>query len=150
MKTKLEKFVDGLKIKDGFECRKCGKCCHGNNLEIAPEDVIKMEENNIDISNINVHHYNGFIYEAKIQFTDTGNCPYWDKDTKLCIIHPFEPRVCKLFPYCLEQYFPKKNYNSDKTYYKIIRKPCLKERETKEYYWIFRDCYRAEKEEDVF
>jgi Fe-S-cluster containining protein len=147
----LEKFIESLKKEDGFECEKCGKCCHGTQLEITPEDFTKLEDNKIDISLIEVGRFEDeTVHKATIMFTNEGECPYWDATTKLCIIHPNEPMICKIFPYCIERYIPRDDYNSEYTYYRIIRKPCLKEREKVDYYWKVREFLIGNLDEDYF
>ena len=149
-KAKLDHLVEVIKKKDGYECQKCGRCCreYRHDMQITKEDYEELLKFGLDVSHIKrniTSNGDKMFYEineggllkihwgAVIRFNG-GTCPYYDKETKLCSLHPHEPLICKMYPCTIEKVQPfSEGWSVDdrdirmKTY-EIHIKPCLKER----------------------
>jgi Fe-S-cluster containining protein len=143
--------VEVIKKKDGYECQKCGLCCgaYRHDIQITKEDYEELLEFGYDVSHIkrnitssedrmfyeiNEGGIDRIYWGAVIRFNG-GTCPYLDKETKLCSLHPHEPLICKIYPCTIQRIYPFSEgtkTTDDKDIkmkaYEICRKPCLKER----------------------
>jgi Fe-S-cluster containining protein len=67
-----------------WECKKCGRCCHKDNI---PD------------------------LELVTTVGDDGYCIHFDKDTKLCNEHENRPSGCRIYPRFLNVFLPQKELN---------------------------------------
>ncbi|TFF88314.1 MAG: YkgJ family cysteine cluster protein [Promethearchaeota archaeon] len=149
-KAKVVHLIEAIKKREGFECQRCSRCCrhYKHDIQILKEDYEELLEFGYDVSNIEIgncseegrmfYEYNeGNFYNlywgAVIRFKG-GACPYLDKETGLCPLHPHEPLICQIYPCTLAKVQPfSEGWSVDvrdmrmKTY-EILMKPCLKER----------------------
>lgn len=115
----MRKKIDILKESDGFECYKCGSCCHGPRNPITGLDVEYMKEKGVDLSGIIIE---GNRYNLRRELRTIDHCCYYfDKKSNLCKIHPYNPMLCYTYPFVV-------NVDSDYFYFKL----CLREQKRRE------------------
>ncbi|MBA7538265.1 hypothetical protein ES705_30539 [subsurface metagenome] len=115
----MRKKIDILKESDGFECYRCGSCCHGPKNPITILDVEYMKEKGVDLSGIIVEG-NGYYKTRELRTIDHC-CYYFDKKSNLCKIHPYIPMLCYTYPLVV-------NVSSDTFAFKL----CLREQKRRE------------------
>jgi len=83
-----------------FKCRRCGKCCEG---EEAPDGIFLLKTDLVNLS-----EYLGIsVHKFKEIYTFIGNkgerflpypCPFYSKEGHSCTIYYYRPAVCKMYP----------------------------------------------------
>jgi Fe-S-cluster containining protein len=151
-KAKLDHLVKVIKKKDGYECQKCGRCCreYRHDIQVTKEDYEELLKFGYDVSHIKENFVNegrkfyeineggiNKIYWGTVIRFNGGTCPYLNKETNLCSLHPHEPLICKIYPCTIMRIYPfsegisKDDKDTKMKAYEIGRKPCLKERTDK-------------------
>lgn len=117
-KIKLKRYeemrreIDLIKEKDNFKCQKCGLCCSGLFDLLSDLDLEYMKEKEVDLTGITVDSCNIRLKTIDCQ------CYYYNKKTKKCKIHPYNPMLCHTYPFVA-------NIDTNEFYFKY----CVRERE---------------------
>ena len=137
----MRKEIDLLKEMDGFKCYRCGSCCHGPSNPLTGLDVEYMMEKGVDLIGIKCEG-NEYYIRRELRLIDHC-CYYFNKKSKLCKIHPYNPMICYTYPLVV-------NVDSDAFYFKL----CLREQkrreniETDDLRKLIRELYNSEYEEE--
>ena len=138
---RVRREIDKIKELDGFKCYRCGSCCYGPKNPITGLDVEYMKENGVDLSGIQVEG-KGYYITRELKTID-HYCYYFDQESKLCKIHPYNPMLCYTYPLVV-------NVDSNTLVFKL----CLREQKrrkilvTDNLKKLVRDLYNSEYEEN--
>ncbi|WP_038055891.1 YkgJ family cysteine cluster protein [Thermodesulfobacterium hydrogeniphilum] len=84
-----------------FECKKCGFCCKGESTVSLSIEEIKNISKFLGLSEekfLKLYTVKKGKYRIEMK-TVNGYCVFFDKETKLCKIHPVKPAKCKEWPF---------------------------------------------------
>lgn len=116
----MRKKIDILKKQQGFKCYKCGSCCNGPKNSITKLDFEYMKEKGVDLSGIEVEG-EGLYTQRELKLVE-HHCYYYDEQSKLCKIHPYNPMLCYTYPFVV-------NVDLDNFTFKY----CLREQNGRQY-----------------
>ena len=96
-----------LHLKATFLCKKCGKCCEEcKNIILSKEDFERIS-NHFNLSHSEFKRR--FKLKFKKEHWHFSECPFFNKEKRLCKIYDIRPLVCKQFPYNASQVYDMKN-----------------------------------------
>jgi Fe-S-cluster containining protein len=103
-----------------FECKRCGSCCKGEStISLSKRDISRIAQflnlSEEDFLNLYTVKKGKFRIEMKVK---DGFCIFFDKEKKLCKIHPVKPEKCKEWPLISAIFEDEENF-------KIIQNSCL-------------------------
>lgn len=84
-----------------FECKRCGACCQGEStVSLSEEEIFKIAK----FLGLSIEKFmENFILskgeKRKEMRTEGGYCIFFDREKKLCKIHPVKPERCKEWPF---------------------------------------------------
>ncbi len=102
-----------------FICQRCGACCQGEStVSLTPQEI----ENIANFLKISVpdflQTYTLKKGEKRIEMKVLeGHCIFYQKEEKICLIHPVKPKPCREWP------FPPIVFQ-DETNFLIIKESC--------------------------
>jgi len=144
----LKKNIENLKNITNFKCQKCSKCCYGAKAHLELDDLIHLANNiQFDKKGLSISRYKNVKYNIfdfryvttiEIKENDDSSCYYLDKNTKECLLHPYNPLMCYAYPVIIdtEKYFIK-FFKVGFFKRKIVRvKNCLRERKVLRKYYM--------------
>uniref|UniRef100_A0A7C4JPP1 YkgJ family cysteine cluster protein n=1 Tax=Thermodesulfobacterium geofontis TaxID=1295609 RepID=A0A7C4JPP1_9BACT len=103
-----------------FECKRCGSCCKGEStISLSKRDISRIAQflnlSEKDFLKLYTVKKGKFRIEMKVK---DGFCIFFDKEKKLCKIHPVKPEKCKEWPLISAIFEDEENF-------KIIQNSCL-------------------------
>jgi len=103
-----------------FECKRCGYCCKGEStISLSKRDISRIAQflnlSEEDFLNLYTVKKGKFRIEMRVK---DGFCIFFDKEKKLCKIHPVKPEKCKEWPLISAIFEDEENF-------KIIQDSCL-------------------------
>jgi len=119
---RIKEAIDRIKEKDGFQCLKCGSCCHGPPNPVSESDIEYMKEKGVDLEGIEIEG-TGHIRSRQLKILEDHLCYYYEKESKTCRIHPHNPLLCYTYPFVV-------NIGSGT----FAFKPCLREQKIRRKY----------------
>ncbi len=96
-------------IDKHFVCVSCARCCRENKIPASEQDLLRMQENGIDLGvalevlspvlissqTLTDARFKAYVLRQKPY---TGGCAFLEEDN-LCRIHDFKPLACKIYPF---------------------------------------------------
>ena len=103
-----------------FECKRCGYCCKGEStVSLSKRDISRISQflNLSEEDFLKLYTVKKGIFRIEMKVKD-GFCIFFDKEKKLCKIHPVKPEKCKEWPLVSAIFEDEENF-------KIIQNSCL-------------------------
>lgn len=109
-----------MNTKKIFECKKCGCCCAGEStISITQEDIANLAKFLGITEEEFLKKYAVFKHPNRIEMkTKDGFCIFFDKESRLCTVHPAKPKRCREWPLIPIIFKDKENFE-------IIKSFCL-------------------------